>query len=212
MTGLNIEERGGSGLKALLVLLSLACVQGCVSKSDQLNDSEKEALSKLDAEANSEVLPSSVIPESSRRPEPADKELIRIPTASSEAGVAPSSQCYEFKFYNQARVPLNRDPVTLCQGDPDRQVFLQSAQGRTAILNLSPDALIDPVAGITFVSSRKLLCFDHNVAPNARWPWIGKTPVINCCSDIAFERNESGNESSVIVGRVEGPPPNCGQD
>lgn len=197
-------------LKTLYTLVLLAFVQGCVSKSEGLSDSEKEALAKLDADADAaaQALPDAPVPASALRPAETHKNLIRSPESQQTS----SAQCYEFKFFNQTRISLNRDPVTLCQGDPDRQIFLQSAQGRTAILNLSPDALVDPVAGITYVSARKLLCFDHNVAPNARWPWLGKLPVVNCCSDILFERNESGNESSLIEGRIEGPPANCGQD
>lgn len=201
-------------MRTLFLLLPLACGLGCASKPEELNQTEKEALAKLDAEADAEAVPDIPVPESARQPDKLKKKLIPSPPSVSDSAPSPalSAQCYEFKFFNQTRIPLNRDPVTLCQGDPDRQVFLQSAQGRSAILNLSPDALIDPVEGITFVSARKLLCFDHNVAPNARWPWTGQSPVINCCSDVSFERSESGSEARILSGRVEGPPPNCGQD
>lgn len=200
----------------LLFIGCLALVAACRTPAGELNSSEQEALAKLDAEADAEPVPFAEVraPIVNAPQTSGQKQLIEAPTSAlAGEGENPSSaQCYEFKFFNQRRDSLKRDPVTLCRGDVERQIYLQSAQGRVAILNLSPDALVDPVAGITYVSARKLLCYDHNLPPNARYTWTGAEPVVNCCSDVSFSRNESGNEAAVIFGRVEGPPPNCGQD
>jgi len=203
-------------LHRLLITGCFALAVACRTPAGKPNSAEQEALAKLDAEADAEPSPFAEVRapivkgvQTSRQ-----KQLIEAPvSASASDGENPSSaQCYEFKFFNQRNNSLKRDPVTLCRGDVERQIYLQSAQGRVAILNLSPDALVDPVAGITYVSARKLLCYDHNLPPNVRHTWTGSEPVVNCCSDVSFSRSESGNEAAVIFGRVEGPPSNCGQD
>lgn len=174
-------------------------------------------MAKLDAEAEKQAVLRPSLPQNSSEEVLLPKHLIRAPDvrrkAADESFEASSAQCYDFKFFGQRRDLLNRDPATICKGDPDKQVFLRSRQGRVAIVNISADAIVDPVAGITFLSQRKLLCFDHNFPPNARGGWDEKGGiVVNCCSDVNFQRFESGNPSSAIAGRVEGPPPNCGQD
>lgn len=186
----------------------------CQSQSQQLTSAEQEALAKLDAEPELAPAPTPVIPSTPPKRERAPRRKPALVQGQSQAGspIAGSSECYEFNFYNQRRILLNRDPSVICKGDGDRQVFLRSPQGRIAILNLSSEAIFDPVGAIDYVSDRQLLCFDHNFPPNALRPWLNGAPTVNCCSDIYFEKSESGKAGTTVTGRVDGPPSNCGQD
>ncbi|MFZ9519764.1 MAG: hypothetical protein ACO3A4_04745 [Silvanigrellaceae bacterium] len=183
-----------------------------MSKKLELTSAEAEALQKLDEEADQMAFPEPKIPKKVVKQGP--KKLISVPQKKNpdDVGQASEARCFSFKFYSQYRVLLNDSSTSICKGDPDRQVFLQSPQGRSAVLNLSSDATIDPTDGITFISPRKLLCFDHNRPPNSQGRWLKGNVVVNCCSDVSFERIEQDNESMMVAGRVEGPPPNCGQD
>ncbi|MEN9808447.1 MAG: hypothetical protein RLZZ488_14 [Pseudomonadota bacterium] len=209
-------------MMTLFLIIPLLTVAGCQSSFGkkvpaELSDSEAAAMARLDAEAEKQAVLRPSAPQESSEEVLLPKYLIRAPDvrkkSADDSFEASSAQCYDFQFFGQRKDLLNRDPATICKGDPDKQIFLRSRQGRVAIVNISADAIVDPVAGITFLSQRKLLCFDHNFPPNARGGW-GETGdvVINCCSDVSFQRFESGNPSSAIAGRVEGPPPNCGQD
>lgn len=184
----------------------------CVSKQNELTSAEADALRILDEEADQASFPEAKIPSKTVQPKP--KKLISVPDKqnSGVASHSPDANCYSFRFFSQKKAILNDNSTTICKGDPDRQVFLQSPQGRNAILNLSSDATIDPTEGISFISPQKLLCFDQNLTPNARGRWLKGAVVVNCCSDVSFERIEQDNESTLVAGRVEGPPPNCGQD
>jgi hypothetical protein len=196
----------------LFLFITLVLMSACVSRQIEMTTAEAEALRKLDEEADQMAFPEAKIPKKVAQPKP--KKLIRAPSKpkSGDSTEAAEAQCYSFRFFSQKRVILNDNSTTICKGEPDRQVFLQSPQGRSAILNLSSDATIDPTEGITFISPRKLLCFDQNLTPNARGRWLKGTVVVNCCSDVSFERIEQDNESTLVTGRIEGPPPNCGQD
>lgn len=202
--------------KLMSVILVLPWLIGCTSrtKGDPLSESERDAMAKLDAEADSEAIPEPVIPKQMTPNQNMPKVLLKAPTVRADDTKESGSEarCYEFKFLNQRGELLNRDSASVCAGDSDKQVFLHSRQGRSVILTISADAVIDPVAGITFMSERKLLCYDHNLPPNARKPWFQGQVVVNCCSDVSFVRTESGNEAAAVSGRLEGPPPNCGQD
>lgn len=203
-------------MKFLSVLLVIPFIGGCASRvnSDSLSEGERDAMAKLDAEADSEAIPEPVIPKRVGPKLEKPKVLLKAPTVRSDDAKESGSEsrCYEFKFLNQRGELLNRDPASICAGDSDKQVFLHSRQGRSVILTITADAVIDPVAGISFMSERKLLCYDHNLPPNARKPWFQGQVVVNCCSDVSFVRTESGNEAAAISGRLEGPPSNCGQD
>lgn len=210
------------GLKIMVTSICVGCASNVSSNANgvPLTQAEKEALNQLEKEdqlqaqrkrSQSKPRASSQTPVKNQN----SRQLIKIPNTSNENSderLPSTIQCLEFRFFSQRQERLNAEPFIICQGDSDRKVLLRSRQGRTATLNVSADALIDPVAGVSFVSENKLLCFDHRRPPSAMGTWFKGMVVVNCCSGVSFQRLEQGNGSRVVSGRIDGPPANCGQE